>query len=230
LDYTSSWLRGLGLEVSEDFGHGFLQLWREGIFETLDGQQLVAAVGVVVSPGSIAQQIQLDQSSASVPEGVAVETTYGTLDAIEPPAGESVAIGGQGEKQIEADVLGPQSFQKAFAAEAMVDPSERAGYFADSLRCQQRQGSFQRHGVISITGFMFRDRFATWRIFSSAGRGCFYKGVKITPCINRENLKSRWSPASLPNAARAPPWKNNLRSRFNCQKNKTTDMRTWLGK
>ena len=141
-DCNGSWLYGWGFQMCEGSGHCFLQLRREAVFQTLDGEQLVATVGLIASPGAIGEQIQFGQSATCIPEGVAVETRHGALDAIEPPAGESIPIGGQGEKQIQADVLGPQAFEKAFAAETVVDPGERVGYFTNPLWHEQGQGLF----------------------------------------------------------------------------------------
>jgi len=130
-----------------------MQLRRNRFFESLDGEQLVAAVGLVASPGSIGEQIEFGQSPARVAERVAIETRHGVMDSVEPPTGQTVSIGGQCEKQIQADVLGPQAVEQSFASEAMVDPSERRGDFSDSLRRQQWQGFFQWHDVFSVKSF-----------------------------------------------------------------------------
>jgi hypothetical protein len=208
-------LRGLGVKVSEHFRHGFFQFRREGVFQTLEGEQLVAAVRIIAAPGAKGEEIQFGQSAACIPEGVAVEPRHGELDAIEPPAGESIPIGGDGEKQIQADVLGPQAFEKAFAAEAVVDPGERVGHFTNPLWHEQGQGLFQWHGVASVARNMRCGRSATPSICSSKQGVYFRADQNNSRGIKRTDFKSRWNWQNVQNLARGPPKKNNLGRRFN---------------
>ena len=56
---------------------------------------------------------------------MAIEAWHRLFDAIEPPAGKSLLVCRQDEKQVQPKILRSQSWKDAFAPEAMVNPRER---------------------------------------------------------------------------------------------------------
>ncbi len=158
---------GRGLQVLKDLCHGLLQLRRRQFSGTLDGEDLVTTIRFADAPRTIGDQIQFGQPRSRVPKHVAIEAGHGLLDPIEPPAGQPLLVGGEGEKQVQSQVLWLKSWKDAFAAEAMVDPRERRRDGAHSLRHQQRQGLFQWHGMISVRGNARREGVATPRVCSA---------------------------------------------------------------
>ena len=96
-------------------------------------------------PGPIRNQVQVAQPCPGLPQRATFEARHSTFDAIEPPTGKAVAVGGQGQKQIQTNVRRFQAFEESFAAEAMVDPGERGGYLANALRHEHRQWFSESH-------------------------------------------------------------------------------------
>jgi len=161
---------------------------------------------------------------------VAIETGEGFLDAVQPPAGKPTLVGGQHEKQVQPEVLGQQSWKETFAAEAMVDPGERAGDVPHSLRYQQRQGLLQGHEVISVMGNWQCQAVATPPTSSTAMGDRLHIAPKESPRANNANFKAPWNWKNARSRPRATPGKKNLRSKSNPQKYKTTVMGACLGK
>jgi hypothetical protein len=161
---------------------------------------------------------------------MAIETRQGFLDAIEPPARKPSLVGGQHEKQVQAEVLGPESWKDAFAAEAMVDPGERWRDAPHSLRHQQRQGLFQGHDVISVMGNSQCEGLATPPASSATMPDRSQIAEKKSLPVNGADFKSRWNWNNARRRTRAARAKKNLRRKSNPQKNKTTVMRACFGK
>ena len=142
-------------------------------------------------PGPISNQVQVAQSRSGIPQRVPLEARHGAFDAIEPPTGQAVAVGGQGEKQVQADVRRFQTFEEPVAAEAMVDPGERGRDLANSLRHEHGQRFSESH--VSHSGTKksrrrgpIRDLFA----ISSTDSVEFYVGEKNLHCAQVNDCRS----------------------------------------
>jgi len=110
-----------------------------------DGQDLVAPVDVVSTPGPIGDQVVLDQPVASIPEFVAIEAWDSPFDAIEPPARQTIAIGGQDQEQVQGEVGGLEALQPPVGAQSMIEPSKGLGHAAATLGDEDRQFSLEGH-------------------------------------------------------------------------------------
>jgi hypothetical protein len=123
----------------EDFRDGVFEFGRKAVLRPLDGKHLVASVRLTSSPWPVRDRAKLDEPIASCPKVMAVEARHISLDAIQPPTGKSVAIGGQREKQVQPHVCRLHSLENAFAANAMIDPRERPRHLAKPLRHEHGQ-------------------------------------------------------------------------------------------
>jgi len=89
----------------------------------------------------------LHHSVASIPEGVAIEAWHGSFDAIEPPARQSIAIGGQHQEQVQGEVGWLELLKPAVCSKSMVEPGKGLGHTPATLRDKYRKFSLQGHDV-----------------------------------------------------------------------------------
>jgi hypothetical protein len=226
-----SWFGLLSLQSSKHLGHGFLQFRRKQVSRTVNGEDLITAVGFVSSPWAIGNQVQLGQPRSGIPKRVAVEARHSPFDPIESPTGKPVTVRSQGEKQVKRDILWLQSFKKALASNSMVDPSKGFRYFANPLWQEDGQRLLERHGIASVVGKLRRHgRSATPVAFSSKHYSVFQIQDKKSSCAKQDDYKSPRKGNKSPKRERTNLVKNNLGRKFNRKKQKTTDMRTWPGK
>jgi hypothetical protein len=161
---------------------------------------------------------------------VTIEAGQGSLNAIEPPTGEPALVGRHHEKQVQAQVLGPELWKEALAAEAMVDPGEGAGNGARPLRHQERQRFFEWHGMVSGVRTVRGEGVAQPLASSAARRGRIHAKAHETACTKHADFKSPWNWNNARRHARGERGKKNVGRKSNQQKNKTTVTRACPGK
>jgi hypothetical protein len=89
----------------------------------------------------------LQQSFAGVPKFVSIETGNGPFDAVESPAGETVAICGEHQEQIESEIGSLESLKPPVCSKSMVEPSKGLGHTPATLRDKHREFFLQGHDV-----------------------------------------------------------------------------------
>jgi hypothetical protein len=111
---------------------------------------LIGAVWITGIPGPKGKETFLNQSFASVTKLVKMKGWHGSLHDVKPPAGKTVLIGGESEKEIQCKILALKIEKELPCPQTVIDPGERWWHDTSVVWQNRFERFFKGHDDFSI--------------------------------------------------------------------------------